>query len=189
MIKFSNWRYSSVQRHFFFAFAVIIIAFIAGVGSPGYAASTPDLSAFIGRWQIDPERTKMGRDGPSANNILRSNTFTFQFVHKGEEVEMDVYAQYPLPEPTRTQPVIADGKVRVCMSKNPCLTVGGDQKDQTFAWYAMDEHMLARLFWVKGQMYDYSSLTVSSDGKTLTLISWKPATPYWQNIQVFTRQE
>jgi hypothetical protein len=168
---------------------VLATAACAFVPAAAHAASKPDLSAFLGRWQIDPSRTTMGRDGPSANNILRSNTFTFQFTQQGKEVEMEVYAQYPAPEPTRTQPVIPDGKTRVCMSKNPCLTVGGDKKEQTFAWFAMDAHMLARLFWVKGQMYDYSSLTVSSDGKTLTLISWTPATPYWQNIQVFTKQE
>ena len=169
--------------------ATLLVASAACALAPAYAGGKPDLSAFIGRWQIDPSRTTMGRDGPSANNILRSNTFTFQFTQQGKEVEMEVYAQYPAPEPTRTQPVIADGKVRVCMSKNPCLTVGGDQKDQTFAWFGMDAHMLARLFWMKGRIYDYSSLTVSSDGKTLTLISWAPATPYWQNIQVFTRQD
>jgi hypothetical protein len=110
-------------------------------------------------------------------------------VQKGNAVEMATYAQYPQEEPTRMQLVIPDGAVRTCVSKNPCLTVGGDQKDQTYAWFQMDSHMLARLFWWKGDMYDYSSLTVSTDGKTLTLISWGPNTPYWQNIQVFTKQD
>jgi hypothetical protein len=178
-----------MKCHFFRIIVGAFIVLLAVTGSPVFAATKPDLGAFIGRWQIDPGRTKMGRDGPSANNILRSNTFTFEFTRQGKEVDMNVFSSYPLPEPTRTLPVIPDGKVRICMSKNPCLTVGGDQKDQTFAWFAMDSRMLARLFWVKGQMYDYSSLTVSSDGMTLTLISWAPATPYWQNIQVFTKQD
>ncbi len=47
---------------------------------------------------------------------------------------------------------------------------------------------VARLFWIKGKPYDYSTMCVSTDGKTLTLISWGPETPQYQNIQVFDKQ-
>jgi hypothetical protein len=171
----------------------LTLAIVAGIafGIATLAVSADsgnDLSGFVGRWQIDPDKTKMGRTGPRGKDILRSNTFTFVFTPDAPGLKMEVYAQYPQPAATRTMNLIADGKARVCPSKTPCMTAGGSPNEQTYAWYQMDAHMLARLFWVKGAMYDYSSLSLSSDNKTLTLISWAPETPYYQNIQVFNKQ-
>ena len=175
--KYSSWPVAIVA-----GIALGIVALAAD------AEPASDLSGFVGRWQIDPERTKMGRTGPGGKDILRSNTFTFVFTPEAPGLKMEVYAEYPQPAATRTMNLIADGKTRVCPSKTPCMTAGGSPNEQTYAWYRMDSHMLARLFWVKGAMYDYSSLSVSSDNKTLTLISWAPETPYYQNIQVFNKQ-
>lgn len=145
-------------------------------------------SAFVGAWKINPAKTTMGRNGPNGQNILRSTTFTFIFLPDGKGLRMDVYSSYPQPAPSRMARVITDGTVLPCESKDSCLTAGGDPKEQTYAFYQMDSHMLARLFWVKGKAYDYSSMCVSTDGKTLTLISWAPDTPQYQNIQVFDKQ-
>jgi len=151
------------------------------------AQSPADLGPFIGTWKINPEKTKMGRNGPNGPNILRSNTFTFIFVPDGKNIRMDVYTTYPQPAPNRMARVIPD-KVLTCESKESCLTAGGDPKEQTYAWYMMDSHLLARIFWIKDEVYDYSTMCVSTDGKTMTLISWSPDTPQYQNIQVFEKQ-
>jgi hypothetical protein len=153
-----------------------------------HAQSAEDLKAFLGTWRINPEKTKMGRNGPSGQNILRSTSFTFVFVADGASVRMDVYTTYPQPAPTRMARVVI-GKILPCESKESCLTAGGDPKEQTYAWYKIDSHLLSRLFWIKGQVYDYSTMCVSADGKTLTLISWSPETPQYQNIQVFDKQQ
>ena len=102
---------------------------------------------------------------------------------------MDVYTNYPQPAPSRTARVITDGRMLPCESKSSCLTAGGDPNEQTYAFQKIDSHTLTRLFYVKGNIYDYSTMCVSTDGKTLTLISWAPETPEYQNIQVFDKQE
>jgi hypothetical protein len=167
---------------------LLVGLFVSPFCTPGKAQAPSDLSPFMGTWKINPDKTKMGRNGPTGENILRSTTFTFVFVPDGQGVRMDVYSVYPLPAPTRTARVVTDGHPLPCESKPSCLTIGGDPSDQTYAWYKMDSHMLARLFWVKGKPYDYSTMCVSRDGKSLTLISWAPETPEYQNIQVFDKQ-
>lgn len=170
------------------AWAVLMAVSLSMPGTTAMAQSPADLDAFMGTWKINPAKTKMGRNGPDAPNILRSTTFTFKFVPDGKGVRMDVYAEDAQPSPTRMARVVTGGVVLPCESKDSCLTAGGDPKEQTYAWYKVDDHVLARLFWVKGKPYDYSSMCVSTDGKTLTLISWAPETPQYQNIQVFDKQ-
>ncbi|MBC2666227.1 hypothetical protein H7F51_11930 [Novosphingobium flavum] len=152
------------------------------------APQKADLSAFLGRWTIDPARTKMGRNGPNGDNILRATTFTFEFLQGRKAITMNVYAAWPQTAPTRTMPLIADGKAYPCPGPNPCLTAGGTVADQTYSWHQVDNHALARLFYVKGKLFDISTLSVAADGQTMTLISWDPATPEYQNIQVFGKQ-
>ncbi len=151
------------------------------------AASANGLEAFVGRWQMNVSKTKMGRMGPTGKNIVRAPTFTWVFTPDGRGLKMDVYSEYPQPAPTRTMTVIVDQKARPCLSQT-CLTTGGDPKEQTYAYYKMDSHMLSRLFYTRGQVVEYSSYAVSMDGKTLTIISWGPETPEYQNIQVFDKQ-
>jgi hypothetical protein len=160
---------------------------LAASASVANAASATGLEAFVGRWQMNVAKTKMGRMGPNGKNIVRAPTFTWVFTADGRGLKMDVYSEYPQPAPTRTMTVIADQKARPCLSQT-CLTTGGDPNEQTYAYYRMDSHMLARLFYTKGQVVEYSSYAVSMDGKVLTIISWSPETPEYQNIQVFDKQ-
>ena len=178
-----RWKLSTIHIAITGALCLLFLA-----SSAVRAQSPSDLSAFMGTWKINPAETKMDRNGPTGSNILRSTTFTFKFMPDGKGVRMDVYADYPSPAPTRMARVITDGRILPCESKDSCLTAGGDPKEQTYAWYKIDDHMLARLFWIKGKAYDYSSMCVSADGTTLTLISWGPETPQYQNIQVFDKQ-
>ena len=169
------------------ALVVCVVAAFCSSRMRSAAQTAHDLDAFSGTWKINVVKTRMGRNGPTGQNILRSTTFTFIFVPDGQNLRMDVYSDYPQPAPTRMARVIA-GRVLPCESKDSCLTAGGDPKEQTYEWYQIDSLMLARLFWVRGKPYDYSSMCVSTDGKTLTLISWAPETPQYQNIQVFDKQ-
>jgi hypothetical protein len=157
--------------------------------TPLLAAQAPvDLSALIGRWQLDPSRTHMGRLGPNAQNLVRSPTFTFIFEPDGQNLKVNVYAEYPQSAPTRTMALIPDGQMHRCQDKAACLTIGGDASEQSYVYHVIDAHFVIRMFYVKGQLTEYSTYAVSSDGKTFTLMSWSPETPYYQNIQVFEKQ-
>jgi hypothetical protein len=156
----------------------------------GMANADPvvDLSAFVGRWQLDPARTHMGRFGPDGKNMVRSPTFTFVFVAEGANLQNNVYAEFPQPAPTRTMSLIPDGKPHACESQAACLTVGGNREEQSYIYRAIDSHYLARLFRINGRVTEYSTYAVSADGRTFTLISWSAETPHYQNIQVFEKQ-
>ena len=125
--------------------------------------------------------------GPNGANLVREPTFTWVFSAQGAGLRMEVYQKYPQPEPTRSFDVITDTKQRPCLSKT-CLSTGGDPKSQSYAYWQMDSHLLARLFYVKNEVDEYSTYAVSTDGKTLTIISWNPSKPEYQNIQVFDKQ-
>jgi hypothetical protein len=157
---------------------------------PATAQSKLDLAAFAGRWLMNAEKTRMGRMGPTGKNTVRSKTFTWVFTPESEGLRMDVYTEYPQPAPTRTLTVIPDGKRRGCDStnKSACLTRGGEAEEQSYVYYQMDPHMVARVFYIKDKVYEYSTYSVSTDGKTFTSISWDPTTPEYQNIQVFEKQ-
>jgi hypothetical protein len=177
-----------LNRRMLGAALALFAAVLLCIAVPVVRAQTgEEISPFIGTWKVNPEKTKMGRNGPNAPNILRSKSFTFIFVPDGKNVRMDVYTEYPQAAPNRMARVITD-KVLPCESKDSCLTAGGNPKEQTYAWYKIDSHLLSRLFWIKDKVYDYSTMCVSIDGKTLTLISWSPDTPQYQNIQVFDKQ-
>lgn len=170
----------------------LALAFGLAATAPAFSAEAAGgLSAFAGRWLMNAAKTKMGREGPNGKNLTRSPTFTWIFTPEGQGLRMDVYAEYPQPAPTRTMTVIADAKQRGCdpkQNKGACLTTGGKPDEQVYAYYQMDSHMLSRLFYDKGKVVEYSSYAVSSDGKTLCIVSWSPETPEWQNIQVFDKQ-
>jgi len=170
------------------AIAVVIVLGLVASAPPASAQSASDLSAFAGRWQMNAAKTKMGRFGPNGKNISRGPTFTWVFTPQGPGLRMDVYYEYPQPAPTRSMTMIADGKQRPCEGKAPCLTTGGNPKEQFYAYYMIESRMVARLFYDKGQIVEYCTYAVSQDGKTFTSISWSPETPEYQNIQVFDKQ-
>ena len=178
----------SLKRNVLTAAALAVALSVSGSASSALAKGAQGLDAFAGRWQMNAQKTQMGRMGPNGANIRRSPTFTWMFTPKPYGLQMDVYAEYPQPKPTRTMTVIADAKKHPCQGPGPCLTTGGDPKQQFYAYYKMDDHMLARLFYDKGEVVEYSSYSVSKDGKTLAIVSWSPDTPEFHNIQVFDKQ-
>jgi hypothetical protein len=184
-------KFMSSLRLFRHAAMATIMVLGLGAFAPSFGAeSGKGLEAFVGRWQMNAAKTRMGREGPNGKNLARSPTFTWTFTPDGPGLRMDVYAEYPQPAPTRTMTLVADGKQRGCDTKNKgaCLTTGGKPDEQVYAYFKMDTHMLARLFYDKGKVVEYSSYAVSTDGKTLSIVSWSPETPEWHNIQVFDKQ-
>jgi hypothetical protein len=171
------------------ALRLMAIGFVAAVLAASVSAQEAgDLGAFVGRWQINPGKTKMGRVGPDGHTTVRSPTFTWIFSADGTGLRWDIYAEYPQPAPTRSMALVPDGKLRPCKVKGSCLSTGGDAREQTYAHFRMDSHMLARIFYTNGKVTEYNTYAVSADGKTFTTISWSPENPEYQNIQVFDRQ-
>ena len=148
------------------------------------AQSVNDFSAFLGRWQIDLSRTHMNR----GNNITRSSSFTFIFSAGNPGLKMDIYSDYPRATPSRSSLILPDHKQRSCETSTGCLTVGGNAAEQSFAYYAIDSHMLMRVFYIKGEVSEYSTYAVSADGNTFTMSAWGAEAPDHQNIQVFEKQ-
>jgi hypothetical protein len=177
-----------MKRYFLPAIVGIAFTLIVCVSTPANAVPKHDLSALIGRWQLDPTRTHMGRFGPDGKDMVRDPTFTFIFSPDPQGLTIAVYAKYPAPAPDRMMRLIPDEKPHACQDKAACLTVGGDPKVQTYVYHQIDSHFLIRSFYIKGQISEYSTYGVSTDGNTFTLMAWSPETPYWQNIQVFTKQ-
>ena len=163
-------------------------AVVLSLSASALAAVPGGLDAFAGRWMMNAGKTQMGREGPGGNNIKRSATFTWTFTPTDYGLRFDVFNEYPQPEPTRTMTLIADGKPHPCPGPKPCLTTGGVPAEQTYAYFKIDGHMLARLFYDKGKVVEYSTYSVSDDGKTLSIVSWSPHTPEFHNIQVFDKQ-
>lgn len=146
------------------------------------------LETYVGTWKLNPSKTKMGVNGPSTPTPLRDPTFTWVFEAKPYGLQMNVYEKYPLPAPTRTLMINPDGKIHPCQTAAPCLPSGGDPKDQAYAYHKIDDHMISRLFYVKGKIAEYDTYSVSRDGKTLAIVAWHAPTPEYQNVQVFDKQ-
>jgi hypothetical protein len=171
------------------AFAMVMGLGLAASVAPAAAPSATDLSGFVGRWQMNMEKTKMGRMGPNGKNLARNPTFTWVFTKDGPGLRMDVYNEYPLPKPTRSMTMIADGQKRGCHPTAPCLTTGGNPLEQQYAYFKIADHMVARLFYEKGKIVEYSTYGLAEDGKSFTSVSWSPETPEYQNIQVFDKKQ
>jgi hypothetical protein len=170
------------------AFACAALGLLTPTAGAQSTQSKYDLSAFAGQWRINLENTRMGRFGPTGNNLFRTPTRTFIFTPDGKNLQHSIYAQYPAPKPDRTLAVIVDGKHHPCEDPVSCLSTGGSAKEQSFVYQQVDSHVLLRIFYVKDKIDEYSTYVVSTDGKTFTVITWSPETPHWQNIQVFNKQ-
>src|SRR5438309_11520657 len=61
------------------------------------------------------------------------------------------------------------------------------RKDQTLTHWRLAPDMIVRLQKTNGKPSEWVIYTVSSDGKAFTSVSWLPANPDLQDVQVFTR--
>ena len=146
----------------------------------------PHLAAYVGRWQIDVSLSP-GRSGPGGGPPPSDSTYTFVLTPEGSALRMEVFSEFPLPAPSRSMPLAANGKLQGCPGPAPCLSTGGSAAEQAYAWYELDDRVLARIFYVKSQVYEYSTLALAADGQYFTLISWQPGTPQYQNIRTFRK--
>jgi hypothetical protein len=176
-----------MTRRIALAFAVAAVAL--GIGGAALA-QTPGggLQPFVGTWKLNGAMTRMGVLGPSTPTPPRDPTFTWTFAARPYGLEMDVYEKYPLPAPSRILMINPDGKIHPCEGDKPCLPSGGDPREQSYAYHKVDEHMISRLFYVKGKVAEYDTYAVSKDGKILTITAWHAPTPEYQNVQVFDKQ-
>ena len=170
--------------------ALAVAAAALAIGGPASAQGAAGLMAFAGKWRFNPQLSRLERFGGAAgtNNIQRDPTFTWVFTPKNYGLQFDVYAKYPQPEPTRTMTVNPDAKPHPCGDVKPCLTTGGNHKEQTYTYWKIDDRVLARLFYEKGKVVEYSSYAVSADAKRLVIDSWSPESPEFHNFQVFDKQ-
>ena len=166
------------------------MAALLAAGPPALSQTPPTaLQPFVGTWKLNIPKSHMGFDGPTVITPMRGPNFTWIFAARPYGLQQDVYDAYPSAGPAaRTIEVIPDGKPHPCKTVQSCLPGGGDPKDQTIAYWRLDDHMLARVSYVKGQILEYDSYSVSEDGKTFVVTAWKAPHPEWQNVQVFDRQ-
>ena len=178
----------SLKRNILKAAAVAVALSVCGSATAAFAQGSKGLDAFVGRWQMNMTKTQMKREGPTGVQTVRDPTFTWQFTPQAYGLKMEVFTKYPQPAPTRTMTVITDGKKHPCEGSASCLTSGGKASEQFYEYYKINDHMLARLFYDKGEVVEYSHYSVSKDGKTFVSVSWSPDTPEYHNIQVFDKK-
>lgn len=167
------------------AFAVLLFS-IASASANAQPAN--DLSAFLGRWQVNLAKTKLGRNGPNSPAQTRDPAYTYAFAPEGNGLRMDVYAKYSPDATPRSSPIVADNKLHPCQVPTGCQNSPGNPADQSSIYTPIDQHMFTRVFFSRGKPIEYSTYSVSADGKTFTMINWSPETPEYQNIQVFDKQ-
>jgi hypothetical protein len=164
-------------------FAVALI--VAGAGVYAHPQSPNDLSAFVGRWQINPGKSRLMKYGPHGKNELKSNTYTFVFTPAGPGLTLSAYNEYPQSAPSRSIAVILDRNAHPCTG---ICVVPGVQPGQTYTFFPIDSHFIARTTDVKGKTIEFLTYAVSSDGKTLTMTTSTADTPEWQSSFVFEKQ-
>jgi hypothetical protein len=168
--------------------AATVLAALA-IAPGAVAQSRPaSMQPFVGTWKLNIPKSHMGFDGPNVVTPMRGPTFTWIFSATPYGLKQEVYDAYPAAAATRTLEVRTDGKAYPCLTTTSCLPGGGDPKDQTIGYWRLDDHMMARISYVKGQILEYDSYAISEDGKTFVVTAWKAGHPEWQNVQVFDKQ-
>lgn len=171
-----------------FAFALMLVQCFSGRVVSAQKEAKGGDEPLIGAWQIDLSKTKLNREGPGHPGTPRSSTFTWIFTHENEGFRMSVYSSYPSPAPVRSFFFRMDGKDYPCLQERSCYAEGGSGKGETIAYLKISPYLLARLAKTNGQMGEYVTYAISSDGKVLSIVSWSPETPEYHNVQVFNRQ-
>src|SRR6266568_8216013 len=179
-----------MKRVMFPTIAALLTGLILSASNlPARAQSSDELSAFIGRWQNNTAETKLNRTGPNGKNTPRGATYTFILADHDQGLHLDVYNEYPQPTPSRSMDIVTDRAEHPCTGS--CIEAGGAHSKsasvQTYAYYPINSHMMARLGYTDGKISEYLIYAVSSDGKTLSMINWNPETPNWQNMYIFNR--
>jgi hypothetical protein len=162
-----------------------IALFLAGSGVCAQTQSPNDLSAFVGRWQINAAKSRLMKYGPNGKNELKSATYTFVFTSVGPGLKLDAYNENLQPAPSRSIAVLLDRKPHPCTG---ICVVPGVQPGQTYTFFPIDPHFFARTTVVNSKTIEFLTYTLSTDGKTLTMITSSADTPEWQSSYVFEKQ-
>ena len=156
--------------------------------TPVAAQPAKGLADFAGAWTINLDRSIMERAGPNAVQTRRAGSFTWVFTPEGAGLKMEIYTTYPAPSATKTMAIVVDGRQHGCQMAESCLSTPGDPKEQSYAFTQAGEHMLTRVFEVRGQPVEYNVYTLSKDGRSFVATSWSPETPEYRNVQVFEKR-
>jgi hypothetical protein len=140
-----------------------------------FAQRANSADPIFGTWKMDQTKSVNNRAGDHA-------TYPTQHVRtlapEGDGLR-NTMATSPATPPNYSYAGPLDGK------EHPDPRVPG--QDQTLAHWRLAPDMIVRLQKTNGKASEWVIYTVSSDGKIFTSISWVPAHPELQDVQVFTR--
>lgn len=165
------------MRKFFAAGLVVTTVALALMFAYSRVFGQPTRSAdpIFGRWMMDQTRSVNNRGGDHA-------TFPTQHVRvlarEGDGLR-NTLANSPSSAPTYSYAAKLDGKAY------PDTRTPG--KDQTLAHWRLAPDLIVRQQVTDGKTSEWVIYTASPDGKVFTSISWVPAHPELQDVQVFTR--
>jgi hypothetical protein len=177
-----------ILRHAAVALAIGLGLCASAATAQAPKGDTGTLKAFEGVWKTNPARSHGGRGGPTVQQQQRADTFTWIYKADGKTLHWQIYHEYPQPKPSKVMTVIPDGEFRPCEMDESCLSRPGDPKEQSYAFWRMNDHMFVRIFRIKGVPTEYNLYAVSSDGKSFVTTIWDPETPEYQTVQVFDKQ-
>ena len=140
----------------------------------GQGAKSSD--PIFATWKMDQSKSVNNRNGDHA-------TFPTQHVRilaaEGDGLR-NTMANSPTSAPVYSYSSKLDGQ------DHPDPRTPG--KDQTLAHWQLAPDLIVRLQKTDGKKSEWVIDTVSADGKTFTSVSWDPAHPELQDLQVFTRE-
>lgn len=157
------------------AFVVLVLAtpFLCCSQASGHAISPAD--PIFGTWKMDVTRSVNNRGGkhlPFLHQATRILT-----PEGGDRFRMSL-ATSPV-----AKPLIYTGRFDGKDYPDP----RGPGKHRTLAHWLISPNLIVRLEKTNGLPDEWVIYTVSPDGNTFTSLSWVPAHPELQNVQIFTR--
>ncbi|MBZ5660353.1 MAG: hypothetical protein LAO08_08080 [Acidobacteriia bacterium] len=158
------------------------------IGNVTLAQKADQQDQIIGTWRINLAKSSFGRNGPGTVTMHPSDTWTWIFAKEKDGLKFSNYPTYPSPKPARSFVLIADGKDYPCVEKMSCFE-SGTSEGETLSFTRINPYFFIRVGKRNGEVKEFVSYAISSDGKVYTVTAWSPETPEYQNVFVFDRQE
>ena len=157
------------------AIPVVMLATLLFVHFGVFGQARDSSGSIFGTWKMDQARSLSRRTDESP-------TFATQHMRilarEGEDGLRNTLMNTPTASPEYSYSAKLDGKEY----PDP-----RGRADQTLTHWRLAPDLIVRLQKKNGKASEWVIYTVSSDGKVFTSISWLPANPELQDLQVFTR--
>lgn len=165
-----------MRKHAFNA-ALVVVTLTAALFLVHFRAFAQKNSAdpIFGTWKMDQTQSVNNRAGDHANYPTQH---VRTLAPEGDGLR-NTMATSPTAAPNYSYAGSFDGK------DHPDPRVPG--QDQTLAHWRLAPDLIVRLQKTNGKASEWVIYTVSADGKIFNSISWVPAHPELQDVQVFTR--